>query len=202
MINTTIAITTNQARHPGHQHLRLVPGRERTFALESSRDMLTKLAWEIDALDRHIGDGQDLAEATYWATNAGTTAWHIVDWAWFDLTDPVRVTLGNKYGLSLTGLKGQKRFEEFIATQAELKTCRAIAHTAKHAVLKPSLAARFEKIQAEVSIGATVTLAGRPTPLPYGLLVKVDGVPEEIVPVLRRASAWWESFIRTNGIGS
>jgi hypothetical protein len=165
--------------------------------------MLTKLEWEAESLDRHVSYGGNLSEATYWATNAAVTAWHIVDWVWADMSEAQRQVLGAKIGVTLSGNKGQERFEEYIARNRDLHICRAIALTAKHSVLQPKSAARFERVEAEVTLSTTMTLAGGlPPSNPYELIVKVDSAPENILTVLYRASSWWEGFVRTNDIAS
>jgi hypothetical protein len=167
--------------------------------------MLTKLAWEVESLERHLDVGLPIDQATYWATNAAITAWHLVDWAYADMTDAQQVSLGAKLGVILTGNEGATRFADFVAAkESDLHVCRAIAMTAKHAVLRPSSKARFEKVWPEVSLTATVALADGTVLQPYDLIVRVDGneEPHEILHVLQRASAWWESFVRQNGIAA
>ena len=153
--------------------------------------MLTKLAREVDSLEHHLALGLPIDQATYWATNAAITAWHLVDWAYADMTDAQQVSLGATLGVILTGNAGADRFTDYVVQENDL-----------HVVLKPSSIARFEKVLPEVTLTATFTLADGTFPQPYDLIVRVDGddKPHEILHVLQRASAWWESFVRQNGI--
>jgi hypothetical protein len=177
-------------------------GRGRTFAFESCKDMLTKLAWEAENLDRHIKAGRGVAEATYWATNAAITAWHIVDWVWADLNSEQRSALGGKLGITLGGNDGKKQLEEFVCRNQNLNICRAIALTAKHSILAAKSAARFEAIEAEVTLVPTIVTSGISHQNPFELIVKVEGQLDTIVNVLWRASSYWEEFVRSNGIAA
>jgi hypothetical protein len=180
-----------------------LPGRERTFAFESCKDMLSKLAWEADNLERHVREGGDIATATYWATNGAITAWHVVDWIWEDMDLTQRSALSLKLDVPLRDLSDMAGY---VDKTAELHACRAIALTSKHSVLQPKSAIRFEKVEAEVSLGPTfaisvmgVTVQHAPS-IPYSLIVKVDGVTTDALSMLRAASSYWESFVRKNGI--
>jgi hypothetical protein len=180
-----------------------LPGRDRAFAFESCKAMLAKLAWEAECLERHVSGNGDISEATYWATNGGITAWHLVDWVWADMDEAKRGTVGDKLGIDLGCNKGPERFEAYVTGNKDLNVCRAIALTAKHSILRPASAARFEEIEAEVSIGPTIVMShGGVARAPYELIVKVDGLTDDMLHVLNRASSWWESFVRTNGIAS
>lgn len=181
-----------------------LPGRDQTLAFESCKDMLTKLAWEVESLRHHLAVGLPIDQATYWATNAAITAWHLVDWVYADLTHAQQVSLGAELGVILTGNAGAERFADYVGREIDLHVCRAIALTAKHAVLKPSSKARFEKVLPEVTLTSTIILADVTFPQPYDLIVRVDDDDEhhEILHVLQRASAWWESFVRRNSIAA
>ena len=55
-----------------------LPARSHTFALETCRDVLGKLEWEIDGLEQE----QDMPALAFRAFNCAVTAWHLSDWVW------------------------------------------------------------------------------------------------------------------------
>jgi hypothetical protein len=68
-----------------------LPGRDKTFAFESCRDMLNKLEREIDRYTRV--DGKDVDAMKDLAFNIAVTAWHLCDWAFMDLKPEQRDSL-------------------------------------------------------------------------------------------------------------
>jgi hypothetical protein len=68
-----------------------LPGRDKTFAFESCRDMLDKLEREIDRYARV--DGKDVEAMKDLAFNIAVTAWHLCDWAYMDLKPEQRDSL-------------------------------------------------------------------------------------------------------------
>ncbi len=68
---------------------RALPARAHTFALETCRDVLAKLEWEIQGLD----DEQEMPALAFRPFNCAVTAWHLADWIWKAL-GPRRRTWG------------------------------------------------------------------------------------------------------------
>jgi hypothetical protein len=70
-----------------------LPGRDKTFAFETSRDMLLKLEREIDRYMTALSvDNVEALQDT--AFNICVTAWHLCDWVFNDLTPKQRQSLG------------------------------------------------------------------------------------------------------------
>jgi hypothetical protein len=67
-----------------------LPGAPHTFALESCRDMLGKLEWEIAGIEAE----QEMPDLAYRAFNCALTAWHLSDWVWKALSAEQRQNLG------------------------------------------------------------------------------------------------------------
>ena len=99
----------------------------KTFAINSSRDMLEKLKREIERLAGSI----IRQEVVDHGLNAAMTAWHLTDWTWKEIKDSPRLrSLTARAGTSIRELK---QFQEFVKRDcAELAYCEGIAVSTKH----------------------------------------------------------------------
>jgi hypothetical protein len=99
-----------------------LPSRDKTFALESCRDLLNKLEREIERF-RAASNNNDVASMADIAFNASVTAWHLCDWVYGDMTPEQRT------GLNV--LKLSDLWNIALANRA-LHLCRQIATASKH----------------------------------------------------------------------
>jgi len=84
------------------------PTPPKTFAINSSRDMLEKLRREIECLARSI----IRQEVVDHGLNAAMTAWHLTDWTWKEIKDSPRLrSLATRAG---TPIRELKQFQEFV----------------------------------------------------------------------------------------
>jgi hypothetical protein len=99
----------------------------KTFAIDSSRDMLEKLKREIERLAGAI-IRQEIVDH---GLNAAMTAWHLTDWTWREIQDPISLrTLTARAGMPIRELK---QFQEFVKRNcAELAYCGGIAVSTRH----------------------------------------------------------------------
>jgi hypothetical protein len=104
------------------------PTPPKTFAINSSRDMLEKLKREIERLAGSI----IRQEVVDHGLNAAMTAWHLTDWTWREIQGsiPQFRSLTARAG---TPIKELKQFQEFVKRNcAELAYCEGIAVSTKH----------------------------------------------------------------------
>ena len=99
----------------------------KTFAINSSRDMLEKLKREIVRLAGSI----IRQEVVDHGLNAAMTAWHLTDWTWKEIKDSPRLrSLTTRAG---TPIRELKQFQEFVKRDCtELAYCEGIAVYTKH----------------------------------------------------------------------
>ncbi len=169
-----------------------IPSRDQTFALESCRDLVRKLEYDLVLLGKDRPDDTDYLP--FMAFNAAITAWQLSDWVWLDMTPDQRKELARDWGnflsssnLSLVNagdFRGVLRRKE-----RTIGICRQIATASKHA---------------EVTSGGDQTIR-----TVYAL---VDGVWEgtvidgtqrrSIQSVIEDARDFWDNFIVSRGIAS
>src|SRR6266545_2141804 len=104
------------------------PTPPKTFAINSSRDMLEKLKREIERLAGSI----IRQEVVDHGLNAAMTAWHLTDWTWREIQGsiPQFRSLTARAG---TPIKELKQFQEFVKRDcAELAYCEGIAVSTKY----------------------------------------------------------------------
>ncbi len=100
----------------------------KTFAIDSSRDMLEKLKREIERLAGSI----IRQEVVDHGLNAAMTAWHLTDWTWREIqgSTPRLRSLRARAG---TPIRELKQFQEFVKRNCtELAYCEGIAVSTKH----------------------------------------------------------------------
>src|ERR1700677_1002114 len=107
-----------------------MPDRKR-LGLESPRDLLAKLDWEIVQLG-HVTADQTVA--SYRAFNCAVTAWSITDWVWYSAPNDLRERFRRE------SPKPQARGGEPLASLLrqqcrELAICQQLANGSKHFIL-------------------------------------------------------------------
>src|SRR6266550_2815650 len=83
------------------------PTPPKTFAINSSRDMLEKLKREIERLAGSI----IRQEVVDHGLNAAMTAWHLTDWTWKEIKDSPR--LRSLTTRAATPIRELKQFQEW-----------------------------------------------------------------------------------------
>jgi hypothetical protein len=120
-----------------------LPGQQQTFAIDSCRDMLDKLRWEIEQLKLASDDVQPVQYGCY---NAAVTAWQLADWVYAEATTEQRKTLKIK---TLGELQEKARSE-----CRELYLCYYLANASKHRevtlFIDPSINAGVEATSDEI----------------------------------------------------
>lgn len=111
------------------------PGK--VFHLACAGHLLSKLCWEVAALERSLARQSDEmfnhTTAAYHAFNAAVTAWHMTDWVWDELTTEMRGQLAKSLG---SVLSEKKQFQNALVRQCRgLHICRQIANGSKHKTL-------------------------------------------------------------------
>lgn len=164
-----------------------LPGRAQTFAIESCRDMLEKLDWELHQLK---GDALlDPTTCRYTAFNAAVTAWQIADWVAQEANKEQKKAIGFK---TLQGLQS-------IARQncRALHLCRQVATASKHRMVTqhPDLT-----VDAGVEFGAPKHVSG-PVHLETWTAYFIDGDKKlPAIQVLDEALHYWTGVIYGNRI--
>jgi len=100
----------------------------KTFAINSSRDLLEKLKREIERLASSV-IRQEIVDH---GLNAAMTAWHLTDWTWGEIQDsPPR--LRSLTARTAKPIRELKQFQEFVKRNCnELAYCESIAVSTKH----------------------------------------------------------------------
>jgi hypothetical protein len=100
----------------------------KTFAINSSRDMLEKLKREIERFAGSI----IRQEVVGHGLNAAMTAWHLTDWTWREIQGSIP-RLRSLTARAGKPIKELKQFQEFVKRNcAELAYCEGIAVSTKH----------------------------------------------------------------------
>jgi hypothetical protein len=100
----------------------------KTFAVNSSRDLLEKLKREIERLAGSI-TRQEIVDR---GLNAAMTAWHLTDWTWSEIQDS-SLRLRSLTAKAGTPIRELKQFEEFVKRNCtEIAYCEGIAVSTKH----------------------------------------------------------------------
>jgi hypothetical protein len=100
----------------------------KTFAINSSRDMLEKLKREIERLAGSI-IRQEIVDH---GLNAAMTAWHLTEWTWREIQGSIP-RFRSLTASAGTPIRDLKQFQEFVKRDcAELAYCEGIAVSTKH----------------------------------------------------------------------
>ena len=183
-------------------------GRTATYGLENSRNLLEKLAWEINAIAE--APRNDQAALSYYGFNAAITAWHIADWVWRDLSIDRRQELEVQWGvhLSIERDDGNAFKGELRKRNRDLAICREIATASKHVEVTRN---PDGTIDAEVSARTDNVVDSKGDPIVVGddfvvvqtLTLKVQDGDErrELMDVLENVLRDWTEFLDRYGIG-
>lgn len=114
------------------------------LGMSGSWDMLRKLEWEIDiyksVMDAKFMPGDELARSIrkpmYAAINASITAFHLVDWIWYDLDQLHESKLAFLEILKLPANSGLPQVINEIRKIPELDAVHQIANASKHSYLE------------------------------------------------------------------
>ena len=174
----------------------------KTFAINSSRDMLEKLKREIERLAGAI-IRQEIVDH---GQNAAMTAWHLTDWTWREIHSIPLRTLTANGGMPIRELK---QFQEFVKRScAELAYCEGIAVSTRHftfsklPVFSTRVAERFKINQDSIGKDGGATLHQFS---PMGESVSYTTQAAELwitdgrsltpaAEVLEHAFQWWRKF--------
>ena len=176
----------------------MLPSRPQTFGLESCRDLLEKLKWEIEGLETH--DNSDVKGLTFRAWNACVTAWHLTDWVWNEMTTTQRATLMTSSG---SPIKTPAEFQTQVRNECRaMHAFRQIATASKHWKTEkhPDPA-----VAAEVSLVSSTGIILGESRLDYpdwALRIELDGGSENLIDLLNQALSYWTQFIFNQGISA
>jgi hypothetical protein len=153
-----------------------LPSRDKTFALESCRDLLNKLEREIERL-REATAREDVAGMADIAFNASVTAWHLCDWVFGDMTQEQRDRLNVQ---TLSDLR------QTAVSNRALHLCRQIATASKHWEISQ---------HPDLRVGAAVSAT------PERRIHFIDGDKRiDALDVFEEAFDFWTRFIYPNNI--
>lgn len=101
-----------------------------TFDLKSCRDLVEKLAREIDRMRDHP-TRDDLTDH---AVNFAITGWHLTDWVWNAICrHPDKLAaIARGDGLRPSELRSCEDFKRYVRSKPGLAVCHDIATAAKH----------------------------------------------------------------------
>jgi hypothetical protein len=171
-------------------------GKNKTTAIAGPRDLLGKLAWEIEALDKAWQESAIVQ--SYHVFNCAVTAWHLCDWTWSAMDAIQQAAIksampaGTKYPL-----------EKFVQLERdELRICRQIAIGMKHVEVQSYPDAKVTAI-AEKSIEILQSTTD-PNELKlqhgHGVFVWDSGKPWIASNVFRGAYDYWLAFLDRRAI--
>ena len=175
-----------------------IPAQKKTFGLESCRDLLCKLEWEINSLSNAPKD--DVENLMYGTYNAFVTAWHMCDWTWESMIEEQRITLWNDWGLETVCTKSEF-IGELRVRDRNLAICREIATASKHFKITRSaddtvdaiVSAAEDQVATE---GETEKIGDAFAPEIRWVLKVADGNTQRpVLEVLVAAQSFWTEFI-------
>jgi hypothetical protein len=182
----------------------------KTFAINSSRDMLEKLKREIEQLAGSI----IRQEVIDHGLNAAMTAWHLTDWTWREIQGSIP-RFRSLTASAGTPIRELKQFQEFVKKDcAELAYCEGIAVFTKNfafsklPVFSPEVTERFKISPVPVSKDGGATLHQFS---PTGESISYTAQAAELwisdgrsltpaAEILENAYQWWRKFIDEKSI--
>lgn len=182
------------------------PQTVRTFQIKAVSDVLAKLDWEIEQLQKaQFSQNIDTVEAlSYHAINAAITAFHLCEWIWHAGT-PQQRDVWLLAAPSASQTKGKTRFQVGLKTQCpEFGVCREIANSFKHFAddqhTDTSVRTDVPLFESVVPARAGITRAGEPL-VQYSkiLMVRIKGDSTPIAHVLSKTHGFLEDFCEKNG---
>ena len=164
--------------------------RDRTFGMEGPIDLLAKLEWEAGRLYASLQDADDPDAPRYFALNAATTAWHILDWVVADLDER------SLWPISTPSFRAANRSELFAIAQANrsLAACSQMANAWKHRSLDRSFKAGYRTSDETVDF----EFAGKPASMRF-LRVRFPGGLFDVRIILHETIDWWATTLRILG---
>ena len=175
------------------------PTTPKTFAINSSRDMLEKLKREIEQLAGSI----IRQEVIDHGLNAAMTAWHLTDWTWREIQGSIP-RFRSLTASAGTPIRELKQFQEFVKKDcAELAYCEGIAVFTKNfafsklPVFSTEVTERFKISPVGATLhpfsptGESITYTAQAAELWIS-----DG--RSLTPaaeILENAYQWWRKFI-------
>lgn len=176
----------------------MLPARPQTFGLENCRDLLNKLAWEIEGLknqDSSVVDG-----LMFRAWNACVTAWHLTDWVWREMTDAQKDDLASDICANLAGIAD---FQKYVRSACRpMHAFRHIATASKHWTVDQY---PDPGIDADISASSSAGMALDSSRLGYPdwiLKVTLDGDRVRLIDILEVALNFWTEFIYHRNISA
>jgi hypothetical protein len=181
------------------------PTTPKTFAINSSRDMLEKLKREIEQLAGSI----IRQEVIDHGLNAAMTAWHLTDWTWREIQGSIP-RIRSLTASAGTPIRELKQFQEFVKKDcAELAYCEGIAVSTKYftfskpPVFSTKVTERFKISSDPIGKDGDATLNQFS---PAGEIVSYTAQASELwitdgrsltsaVEILEDAFQWWRKFI-------
>ena len=178
---------------------------QKTFAIDSSRDMLEKLKREIEQLASSI----IRQEVIDHGLNAAMTAWHLTDWTWREIQGSTLV-LRALTARGKTPIRELKQFQEFVKRDcAELAYCEGLAVFTKNfafsklPVFSTEVTERFKISPVPISKDGGATLHQFS---PTGESITYTAQAAELwisdgrsltpaAEILENAYQWWRKFI-------
>jgi hypothetical protein len=181
------------------------PTTPKTFAINSSRDMLEKLKREIEQLAGSI----IRQEVIDHGLNAAMTAWHLTDWTWREIQGSIP-RFRSLTASAGTPIRELKQFQEFVKKDcAELAYCEGIAVSTKYftfskpPVFSTKVTERFKISSDPIGKDGDATLNQFS---PAGEIISYTAQASELwitdgrsltsaVEILEDAFQWWRKFI-------
>lgn len=171
-----------------------IPSKDQTFALENCYDMLRKLEWEVEGLNRASKD--DLDEIAFRAFNCAVTAWQLTDWVWADMNQAQQGAFG-----SLTN------FQNHCRNQCRaIHLCRQIATASKHAEVRahrdPSVSTVSTAMPTTYISGIPNQSSAEEADTSWHIFIDDGGHRIPAQQILSAAADFWIAFIHSNRIGN
>ena len=182
------------------------PKAVRTFQIKTVKDMLAKLDWEIEQLQKfQFSQGTNAVDvSSYMAINAALTAFHVCEWIWHIGTEQQQDDWLQAAPLA-SKTKGKTRFQVGLKHHCpEFGVCREIANSFKHLTDDDftDKSVMTDVPLFELSVPATVGTMRAGDPLvQYGkiLMVRCHGGITPVAHVLSKTYGFLEDFCERNG---
>lgn len=170
-----------------------------TFDLESCRDLISKLARELDQTKVMLRtsniDREDLA---YRGFNLAVTAWHIWDWLKRDLESELRAKARLAHLLKLPKYDEAQVLAHLMkANGGAIRVCNVIANASKHGTVSSHpVVARVNTAVAKPGEGEKAAIDAR-----WVLKLEVDGESHQALAIFENALAEWIRITQSAEIG-
>jgi hypothetical protein len=172
-----------------------MPDRKR-LGLESPRDLLAKLDWEILQLGHVI---EDETVASYRAFNCAVTAWSITDWVWYSAPNDLRKRF--KTESPKPKARGSEPLASLLRQQCrQLEICQQLANGSKHFILDSH---NDETISSYRSASVSLYLSDdgeTRSARTYGVFIKDGAQTYSDIGLFSRARDHWIGFFDRYGV--